>query len=307
MTSGATWSARGACEAGGRACLSPSRADFLSRSLTFRLPASAAETRVSMAWWWSVCAGVREREREKRERKSVRGRRLRSSQPALSRLTPSITAVVPSLRRTMTDSPPCPYATLGIPVTATLSTIKTAFRAAARATHPDRAAAAAAVSASPSSLCSFTAARAAYELLTDPARRAAHDACARSAPGGVAPPPASVARAAASARAARAATGGEEALLAGWAPPGPVCPAHQLVITCEACRRPATAACWVCGMDLCAFCTRTPHWKVKVDGGLSPHPFNPPRLLSLTLSLSLSLSIRAPRPCTGPSSTRRTP
>ena len=171
----------------------------------------------------------------------------------------------------MPDPPPCPYATLGVPPTASLAAIKAAFRAAARATHPDRAAAARLPSPSPppppSPSSSFTAARAAYELLADPARRAAHDACSASAPGGVAPPPAAVARAAAAARAARAATGGEAALLAGWAPPGPVRPARQLVITCEACRRPATAACWVCGMDLCAFCTRTPHWKARKRKG----------------------------------------
>jgi curved DNA-binding protein CbpA len=167
----------------------------------------------------------------------------------------------------MTDPPPSPYATLSIPPTASLAVIKAAFRTAARRTHPDRQhkerGSEGHAPPPPPPSPSFAAARAAYETLADPARRAAWDACAAVAPGGVAPPPASAARATAARRAARAAGGGEDALLAGWAPPGPVsAPSSALVITCEACRRPATAACWVCGMDLCAYCTRTPHWKV---------------------------------------------
>ena len=62
-----------------------------------------------------------------------------------------------------------PYQTLGLAVTATEEEIKTAWRQAARDTHPDR------NLHDPTAGARFVAAREAYELLADPYRRAQFD------------------------------------------------------------------------------------------------------------------------------------
>jgi curved DNA-binding protein CbpA len=62
-----------------------------------------------------------------------------------------------------------PYQTLGLAITATEEEIKTAWKQAARDTHPDR------NLADPTASLRFVAAREAYELLADPYRRAQYD------------------------------------------------------------------------------------------------------------------------------------
>ena len=64
---------------------------------------------------------------------------------------------------------PDPYATLGLGPKATPAEIKLAFRNAARRHHPD-------LNAAPGATGQMAAINAAHALLSDPARRAAHDA-----------------------------------------------------------------------------------------------------------------------------------
>lgn len=61
-----------------------------------------------------------------------------------------------------------PYAVLGVPVDADADTLRAAWRDAARRWHPDRC-------ADPSAPRRFGEAREAFELLSDPERRAAFD------------------------------------------------------------------------------------------------------------------------------------
>ncbi|HEV3169519.1 MAG TPA: J domain-containing protein [Actinocrinis sp.] len=73
------------------------------------------------------------------------------------------------------------YATLGLPTTATLGQIAHAYRALVRTLHPDTAA------APGDTLARFTAVTTAYQVLHDPARRAAYDRTRHTPP--PAPPP----------------------------------------------------------------------------------------------------------------------
>lgn len=67
--------------------------------------------------------------------------------------------------------PKSAYEVLGVASSASPDQIRRAYRARAKDTHPDRAGDAAGASDA------FLAVRVAYELLMDPARRAAYDAC----------------------------------------------------------------------------------------------------------------------------------
>jgi len=62
-----------------------------------------------------------------------------------------------------------PYLTLGLLVSASPEEVKTAWKQAARETHPDR------HGNDPSASRRFTAAREAYDILSDPERRASYD------------------------------------------------------------------------------------------------------------------------------------
>jgi hypothetical protein len=133
------------------------------------------------------------------------------------------------------------YAALGVDPRAPAAEVKAAYRAAALRLHPDRGGAAPA----------FAAARHAYEVLSDPRRRAVYDTWARE-----------LAFRHVRAAGAPAAQGGEGALLDEFSARGlAVDPACQLVVTCEVCRRPATKRCWTCAMDICEFCTLKRHWR----------------------------------------------
>jgi curved DNA-binding protein CbpA len=70
--------------------------------------------------------------------------------------------------------PPDHYATLGLPATATPAQIKRAYRDLAKSHHPD-------VSTAPpaDAAARFAAIAQAYEILSDPARRAEHDRLVR--------------------------------------------------------------------------------------------------------------------------------
>ena len=154
----------------------------------------------------------------------------------------------------MTD--PCPYRTLGVSRHAPLAAVRAAIIAAARARHPDRPG---------GNATAFAAVRAAYETLTDPAARVAHDAAMVERAG------ARAAAAAARARRGRTAAGGEDALLASLGPR--VHAATQLVTTCTVCGRPATFDCAACGLQMCDFCSRErhaaprvrPHWPLRAS------------------------------------------
>lgn len=65
-----------------------------------------------------------------------------------------------------------PYEALGIPPTASADEIKTAYRKAARLYHPDR-------NPAPSAAERFRGIQAAYEVLSDEARRRDYDALRR--------------------------------------------------------------------------------------------------------------------------------
>ena len=147
---------------------------------------------------------------------------------------------------------PSPYRLLGLTHAAPLAAVRAAFAAAARRHHPDRGGNAQA----------FAAARAAYETLADPERRAAYDAAAREGEAlgaGMADADA--------ARRTRAPAGGEADLLAALGSFAPVAPDRQLVVTCATCGRPATVECYICATPLCAFCTRARH----AAPGVKPH------------------------------------
>lgn len=68
----------------------------------------------------------------------------------------------------MQTVPGDPYDVLGIPTTASESDIRLAFRRKAAAYHPDR-------NPSPDAAALFRDAQSAWELLSDPVRRQAHD------------------------------------------------------------------------------------------------------------------------------------
>ncbi|RYF76710.1 MAG: molecular chaperone DnaJ [Comamonadaceae bacterium] len=75
------------------------------------------------------------------------------------------------------------YATLGVPVDASLDDIKKAYRTLARKHHPD-------MSKAPDAEAKFKDAAEAYRILKDPQRRAAYDELGRQPAGGsFAPPP----------------------------------------------------------------------------------------------------------------------
>ncbi|KAK9810351.1 hypothetical protein WJX72_009272 [[Myrmecia] bisecta] len=118
--------------------------------------------------------------------------------------------------------------------------IKRAYRELARRHHPDKGGEAR----------TFSKIRQAFEVLSDPRRRAVYDEWAkelqfRYVPG-VAPK----------------VDGKEDMLLDEFENLGLHCtPATQLVVTCEVCRRPSTKQCWTCGMAICDFCTLKRHWK----------------------------------------------
>src|SRR5919204_4602667 len=69
----------------------------------------------------------------------------------------------------MADRESDPYAALGLAPGASAAEIRAAFRRLAREYHPD-------VNPDPAAPARFRAVVAAYELLSDPARRAAYDA-----------------------------------------------------------------------------------------------------------------------------------
>ncbi len=67
-----------------------------------------------------------------------------------------------------------PYAALGLPRGADAATVRTAYRDAVRRWHPDR-------DPTPEAAARFLAAQRAFELLSDPRRRAEDDAARRVA------------------------------------------------------------------------------------------------------------------------------
>src|SRR5579859_5765933 len=84
----------------------------------------------------------------------------------------------------MHPEPPDHYTTLGLPTTATPGQIAHAYRALARTLHPDT------TTAMPGdTLARFTAATTAYQILHDPARRAAYDRTRHTPPPAPAPAP----------------------------------------------------------------------------------------------------------------------
>ncbi|GMH39071.1 hypothetical protein BSKO_06969 [Bryopsis sp. KO-2023] len=132
------------------------------------------------------------------------------------------------------------YKTLGIPHNATIEEVRRAYRQLVRKSHPDKGGDAQA----------FARVRAAYELLSDPVRRAVYDDWA------------SVLEFRYVQGVANRAEGGEDILLKELEKRGVRCDAKtQLVVTCEVCRRPATKECWVCKMQICEFCVLKRHWK----------------------------------------------
>ena len=115
-----------------------------------------------------------------------------------------------------------------------------AYRSLARLHHPDKG----------GDPALFGLLQHAYEVLSDPRRRAVYDTWAKEL----------------QFRYVRPATaqpqGGEDVLLDEFESLGLRCDAAtQLVVTCGVCRRPATKACWTCGMDICEFCTLKRHWR----------------------------------------------
>jgi curved DNA-binding protein CbpA len=74
------------------------------------------------------------------------------------------------------------YATLGLPTTASPGQITHAYRALVRTLHPDTA------TAPGDTLARFTAVTTAYQVLHDPARRAAYDRTQHTPPPDPAPP-----------------------------------------------------------------------------------------------------------------------
>jgi DnaJ domain/B-box zinc finger len=151
------------------------------------------------------------------------------------------------------------YAALNVHKNASAAELRSAYRAAARNTHPDKGGDAA----------SFARVQAALEVLGDPEARRVYDTLACD--GRFATPWAQRSGmrtrdgAGESAHEASHRGSTEAALLAVLlARCGRVDAATQLVVLCESCRRPATARCWTCGADICELCTRRQHWKGRV-------------------------------------------
>jgi len=135
------------------------------------------------------------------------------------------------------------YEILQIKTDATPAQIRGAYRAAARAHHPDKGGDASA----------FAKVQLAFETLSDPKRRETYDLLAREHEfryiPGVTP----------------RARGGEDVLLDDLERLGlRVDGGTQLVALCEVCGRPSNKVCYACTCLFCDFCSRKPHWKGAV-------------------------------------------